>query len=91
MVEEDFSKLLEAALPQDIAAAVNICEDFEMEVFCSLNFAFLCQQTVMTNAFSTEEWNKSVKCFHFIGCSLWHIYSMICKTSFFSYCFTKMA
>ncbi len=51
MVEEDLSKLLEAALPHDIASALNICEDFEMEVFASLSFYLFVIKIVMTKCF----------------------------------------
>ncbi len=76
---EDLS-LLEAALPQDISAALNICEDFEMEVLMS--FSMVVNKLVITNGCSTVEWSKLVRCFHFTGCNLWLIYSMICKRSF---------
>ncbi len=39
--------------------------------------------------FSTEERNKLAKCFRFTGCNLWHIYSMICKSWFFSIMFVR--
>ena len=45
---EDLSKMLEAALPQDIAGALKICEEFEMEVFQSLSFSLFVNKFMMT-------------------------------------------